>query len=65
MRGQRNGAPRPYSRISRPEPHYFLQVTPQLYSRGWVDHIMFYTQFIFVIILLPFEAEKYNILNFN
>jgi hypothetical protein len=38
-RGQRNGSPRPYSRISRPEPLLFLPLAPQLYSRGWVDPV--------------------------
>jgi hypothetical protein len=39
-RGQRGGTPRPYSRISRPKPlPFFLQVAPQLYSRGWVDPV--------------------------
>jgi hypothetical protein len=33
-RGQRNGSSRHYSRFSRPEPLLFLQVAPQLYSRG-------------------------------
>jgi hypothetical protein len=37
--GQRSGSPRPYSRFSRPEPYYFFEVAPQLYSRGWVDPV--------------------------
>jgi hypothetical protein len=28
-----------YSRISRPEPLFFFQVAPQLYSRVWVDPV--------------------------
>jgi hypothetical protein len=31
-RGQRDGSPRPYSRISRQKPLLFYQVAPQLYS---------------------------------
>jgi hypothetical protein len=31
--------PRPYSRISWPEPLLFYQAAPQLYSRGWVDPV--------------------------
>jgi hypothetical protein len=38
-RGQRDGYLRPYSRFSRQEPLLFYQVTPQLYSRGWVDPV--------------------------
>jgi hypothetical protein len=38
-RGQRDGSLRPYSRFSRQEPLRFYQVTPQLYSRGWVDPV--------------------------
>jgi hypothetical protein len=38
-RGQRNGSPRPYSRFSRQEPLLSIQVSPQLYSRGWVDSV--------------------------
>jgi hypothetical protein len=35
----RDGSLRPYSRLSRQEPLLFYQVAPQLYSRGWVDHV--------------------------
>jgi hypothetical protein len=38
-RGQRDGSLRPCSRFSRQEPLLFYQVAPQLYSRGWVDHV--------------------------
>jgi hypothetical protein len=38
-RGQRDGSLLPYSRFSRQEPLLFYQVAPQLYSRGWVDHV--------------------------
>jgi hypothetical protein len=38
-RGLRDGFLRPYSRFSRQEPLLFYQVTPQLYSRGWVDPV--------------------------
>jgi hypothetical protein len=37
--GQRNGSPKPYSRLSRQEPLLFYQVAPQLYSRGCVDPV--------------------------
>jgi hypothetical protein len=37
--GQRDGSVRPFSRFSRQEPLLFYQVAPQLYSRGWVDHV--------------------------
>jgi hypothetical protein len=37
-RRQRNGSPRPYSRLSRPWPLLFLSsIVPRLHSRGWVD----------------------------
>jgi hypothetical protein len=35
----RDGSLRPYSRFSRQEPLLFYQVSPQLYSRGWVDPV--------------------------
>jgi hypothetical protein len=38
-RGQRDGSIRSYSRFSRQEPLLFYQVSPQLYSRGWVDSV--------------------------
>jgi hypothetical protein len=38
-RFQRDGSQLPYSRLSRPEPLFFFQVAPQLYSRGWVDPV--------------------------
>jgi hypothetical protein len=38
-RGQRDGALWPYFRLSRTEPLLFLQVAPQLYSRGRVDPV--------------------------
>jgi hypothetical protein len=38
-RSQRDRSPWSYSRISRPEPLFFFQIAPQLYSRGWVDPV--------------------------
>jgi hypothetical protein len=38
-RGQRDWSPRPFSRLSRPEPLRFYQVALHLYSRGWVDPV--------------------------
>jgi hypothetical protein len=38
--GQHDGSLQPYSRLSRLEPlFFFFQVTPQFYSRGWVDPV--------------------------
>jgi hypothetical protein len=36
---RRDGSLRPYSWFSRQEPLLFYQVTPQLYSRGWVEPV--------------------------
>jgi hypothetical protein len=38
-RSQRDESLRTYSRVSRPEPLLLSQVTPQLYSLGWVDSV--------------------------
>jgi hypothetical protein len=38
-RGQCNGSPQPYFRISWPEPLLFLSNSSSLCSRGWVDPV--------------------------
>jgi hypothetical protein len=39
--GYCGGSLRPYSRFSRPDPYFFFQVAPQLYSRGRVDPVAY------------------------